>query len=167
MTEKITHNQINEQETSAYINQSAEMPTVLVRRSNGTIQTGYLDKAESEIYLSKDEYGKPNTDGLHKRIRSPEAVSDREQEKLAAELAGVALRSEINTETIPRPDVINDPFEQLADSVRAEVFNYRRALQNKRESEHAKDFAQAAEDGRAIYRVKQSLSPEAIKFLGL
>lgn len=60
-----------------------------------------------------------------------------------------------------------DPFEELPQNVKDEVLAYRRVLQNKRESERDKNFALAAEDGRAIYRVKQSLSKEAKQFLGL
>jgi len=60
-----------------------------------------------------------------------------------------------------------DPLDALSDNVKAEVMEYRRAVQNKREAQRAKNFALAAEDGRAMYRVEQRLSLEAKAFLGL
>lgn len=58
-------------------------------------------------------------------------------------------------------------LEDLPESVQAEVLSYQRAVMNKREAETAKQFSQAAEDGRLIYRIRQGLSDQARAFLGL
>lgn len=66
-----------------------------------------------------------------------------------------------STPVKPERDLVDD----LPEGVRAEVLDYRRVLRNKRESERQGNWAQAADDGRAIGRVRGSLSREALDFL--
>ncbi len=165
MSEKNTYNQVNEQQSSAYLNQSGANPTVLVKRTDGRISVGRL-----EMDGSRDVRFSDNGEKLAKKV-SIESVSDLHQAKLAEELAGRALRGsgiDLDDQVSPEQQVaLIDPIDQLPLSVREEVLTYRRVLQNKRESERDKRFAQAAEDGRLIYRVEQSLSIEAKHFLNL
>ncbi len=190
-----TFNQINQQETSAYMNGSKDMPTVLIDRKSGNVTVARLDKNTRTAYFTENGVAYEKTIAL-------ENLSDAQQEELAEKLAGRALRSTVEIEPEPTPvssvefdedglikmpdwmrnneqaqpvaDVAAqeavqavDPLDALDESVRAEVLSYRRAVRNKTESEQAKNFAQAAEDGRAIYRVQQSLSPSAKAFLNL
>lgn len=194
MTER-TFNQINQQESSAYMNGSRDMPTVLIDRKSGDVTVARLDKHTRTAYFTENgvAYEKPI---------ALENLSDARQEELAAKLAGRALRGTVEVEPddastslvefdeaglIKMPDWIKsdnqadekaevgaleevsqaDPLEELNPDVRAEVLLYRRAVQNKRDAEREKNFALAAEDGRAIYRVEQTLSPAAKAFLKL
>lgn len=85
MTEKLFHNQINEQISSAYRNGTDVDPTVLVKRSDGRITVGRLDRDAQVVgFTEKDQ-------ALVKPV-SLEALSDDRQAQLAEELAGVALR---------------------------------------------------------------------------
>ncbi|HRJ06559.1 MAG TPA: hypothetical protein PK096_03290 [Candidatus Saccharibacteria bacterium] len=156
MNEKQSFNQINEQVSSAYMNQSGDNPTVLIRRTSGNITVGRLDTDTRKVHFSE------NGEKWEKQV-ALENLSDAKQEQLATELAGRALRGVAETESEPSVD----PLEALDESVRAEVLLYRRAVQNKLNAEREKNFALAAEDGRAIYRVEQSLSPAAKAFLNL
>lgn len=167
MSEIPTYNQINEQTRSAYMNRSDANPTVLVKRTDGRVTVGRLDKDIKNVHFSEE--GKDWV-----RSATMESLSDDRQAHLAEELAGRALLGsgleggvDISTPTAQEQEPSIDPFEQLPESVKEDVRDYRRAVRNKRESERDKDFAQAAEDGRAIYRVEQALSPEAKQFLGL
>lgn len=196
MSERNTFNQVNQQETSAYISGTKDMPTVLIDRTGGNITVGRLDKNTKKVHFSENGQDWEKT-------ASMEALSDGYQEVLAAKLAGRALRGVGIVEVAPSetpvsrvefgqdglikvPDSIRgaqgqpkteaiareaepviDPFDELDESVKAEVLSYRRVVRNKWESEQAKDFAQAAEDGRTIWSVGQSLSPAAKTFLNI
>lgn len=191
-----TFNQINQQETSAYMNGSKDMPTVLIDRKSGNVTVARLDKNTRTAYFTENGVAYEKTIAL-------ENLSDAQQEELAEKLAGRALRGavEIEPEVSPKSSVefdenglikmpewmrnndqaqpvlevaavqevepTADPLDALDESVRAEVLSYRRAVQNKAEAEQAKNFALAAEDGRAIYRVEQALSPAVKAFLKL
>jgi hypothetical protein len=167
MTELGTFRQVNDQESSAYMNRSEDHPTVLIKRTSGDVSVGRLDKYTRDVHFSE------NGQELTKRI-ALENLTDARQEELAAELAGRALRGAVQLDSELAPQVNGtevqaeiDPLDALNDDVRGEVLLYRRTVQNKVDSERAKDFAQAAEDGRAIYRFEQTLSPAAKAFLKL
>lgn len=150
MSETPTYKQINQQESSAYMNRRDADPTVLLKRSDGRVTVGRLDMDTREVTM--------------------ESLTDAHQERLAAELAGRALRGSEAAVTAPDAQeqvAVEDALDQLPSSVKEEVLAYRRVVRNKQESERDKNFAQAAEDGRLIYRVQQSLSPAAKQFLGL
>ncbi len=85
MSENLTFNQINDQVSSAYRKQDAIEPAVLIERSDGRITTGKLEIGTRNVLFSEDGLDKmrPNV--------SLEKLSDQNQERLAAELAGVAL----------------------------------------------------------------------------
>ena len=164
MSETPSYKQINQQETTAYIDGSKTNPTVLVKRTDGRVTVGNLHKDSREVRFSE------NGDKLKKTVPM-ESLTDAHQELLAAELAGRALRGSevsisINAAEQEQVAAI-DPLDELPSDVRDEVLGYRRVVRNKQESERDKNFAQAAEDGRLIYRVQQSLSPAAKQFLGL
>ncbi len=102
MSEKLTYNQILEQDTKG-------LPTVLVERTDKIIQTGYyrVDKdGKGRVYFKG-----PNGEHLSKGA-TREAVSDFNQERLARELAGKALRGE----------VVVDPDESSDDSLGDDLF---------------------------------------------
>lgn len=204
MSEKQTFKQINDQESSAYMNGSGDYPTVLISRTkregeeSGRVTVARLNKDTREAHFTEDGQKWTKTIAL-------ENLSDQRQGELAEELAGRALRGAVEmdaNESVPKSTVefdddglikmpewmkssdhdqavaslsmdaadaepVHDPLDDLSDDVRGEVLQYRRTLQNKVESERAKDFAQAAEDGRAIYRFQQTLSPAAKAFLNL
>jgi len=64
-------------------------------------------------------------------------------------------------------EVQADPLAELPAGVKDEVLAYRRAVSNKAQAERDKDFALAAEDGRDIARIRQTLSKPAKDFLGI
>ncbi len=98
MSEKMTFNQINDQESSAYAQGHAGddryNPNVLVKRSDGSISVGRYDKSTHDAGNLPVYDASGNVDPLRvgKRKMALEAVSDQEQEALAAELAGEKLR---------------------------------------------------------------------------
>ena len=96
MSENLKFNQDNQQESSGNIqglSRKDNMPTVLVERSSGKIQTRRLDKSTRNVYFSDVN---PET-GVEESLMHPsvplERLSDEYQELLAAKLAGAALRS--------------------------------------------------------------------------
>lgn len=96
MSENLKFNQVNQQESSGYIqglSRKDNMPTVLVERSSGKIQTGRLDQSTRNVHFSdvNPETGVEET-MMHPRVPL-EKLSDEHQELLAARLAGAALRS--------------------------------------------------------------------------
>ncbi|MGK2896260.1 MAG: hypothetical protein ACSLEY_01490 [Candidatus Saccharimonadales bacterium] len=94
MSEEFTYNQISEQESSAYMNQSGDDPTVLVKRTDGRITVGRLDMSSRNISFSE------NGEKMVEPGVSMEALSDKRQAQLAEELAGVALRSNEVSKTV-------------------------------------------------------------------
>ena len=90
MSEKFTYNQVNQQESSAYMNRSGADPTVLIKRSErsgGGVTVGRLDKSTRNVHFSED-----GVDKYHPAVPLAE-LSDQRQAELAEELAGAALRS--------------------------------------------------------------------------
>lgn len=87
MNEKFTFNQVNQQESSAYMNRSGDKPTVLVKRSDGRVTVGRLDKETRSVDFSENgqELVKPGVPLVE--------LSDQRQAELAEELAGKPLRS--------------------------------------------------------------------------
>jgi len=85
MSENPTFNQINEQESSAYMNRSGAKPTVLIERSDGRITVGNLDRGTQNVLFTEK-----GADKMHPNV-SLERLTDAHQEMLAAKLAGVAL----------------------------------------------------------------------------
>lgn len=124
MSEKLTYNQVNEQQSAAYINQSNENPTVLIPRKDGRITTGRLDTSTHKVHFTEDNQS-------YEKSVSPEAMSDQVQEKLAEALADTALRSEVGIDhsgfaMMFDPDAPDDlgaaavyPEEDLATKARA------------------------------------------------
>lgn len=90
MTEKLTYKQVTDQESRAYVKGEPMTPTVLVERSDGTIQTGKLDMSTRNVSFVDPKDGKEK---YHLAVPL-EKLSDAYQEKLAAALAGAALKGE-------------------------------------------------------------------------
>lgn len=88
MSEKLTFDQVNKQIRSAYMRRSAELPSVLVSRTDGRVTVGRVDTSTHKVYFNE------NGQDYSKRV-SHEAMSDQVQEKLAEALAGMALRSQV------------------------------------------------------------------------
>lgn len=89
MSENPTFNQVNEQESSAYrkgLKGRDAMPSVLIGRSDGRVTVGDLDKLTGNVYFEEN-----GENWMHPNVPL-EKLADTYQEKLAAELAGAALR---------------------------------------------------------------------------
>lgn len=87
MSEKFTYNQVNEQESSAYINRRDDQPTVLVKRTDGRVTVGRLDKATNNVSFSE------NGQKWWKEVPL-RTLADQGQMDLAQELAGKPLRDD-------------------------------------------------------------------------
>ncbi len=85
--EKQTFNQISEQESRSYRRQDGRLPSVLIERTDGRITVGNLDKHTGNVLFTEDgrDLYKPNV--------PVELLTDEHQAKLAAALAGTAVRS--------------------------------------------------------------------------
>ena len=113
-----TFEQINQQQTTAYRKQSDTMPTVLIERSDKTITVGNLDMRTQDVLFTEDGQIK-----AHPNVPA-ELLTDEHQQKLAAVLAGVALRGSEQTPLIEEQP--KDTFE----SVTAENASRRTSMKN-------------------------------------
>ena len=102
-------------------------------------------------------------------LRSMEAssrlVAAEDLGETALNVAGIKSPNINSVKTVESADT--DAFNALAIDVQDEIRLYRQAQQYKRESERSKDFAQAADDGRYLYDVRNGLSPSAKEHLKL
>jgi len=112
-----TYNQINQQESAAYMNRSNDDATVLIERNHSErITVGRLDKDTRKVYF------KENGQVWEKRI-SMDALTDEHQQALATALAGRALRSEIAVgEPITTETSVETESEAIAERL-AEIAN--------------------------------------------
>jgi len=95
---------------------ASQPATVLVERSNGDITTGQvvgLGQSGSRVFFGN--LTTENVDGMGYRNLSSEELSDGHQEKLAEELAGVALRGTEADNT--------DETEKIQDNLYKDLLN--------------------------------------------
>jgi len=189
MNETFTYNQVNQQESSAYRNRSGDQPTVLVKRTDGRVTVGRLDKETRDVSFTEDgqELMKPAVPMLE--------LSDQRQMELAEELAGKPLRdNEVNQETknrlyaeqklggqalhkqVERPqpsqaeqlqlrlDAIGQKYDREAS---LNLWRYASGMMNKRDAQRAGD-GQASMDyhqqaGQAIRELEKVSGPDARK----
>lgn len=95
MSEKFTtFKQVNDQETSAYINGTRDNPTVLFRRTDGSIDVGRVDKHTRIVEFDEGT----------KRL-ALESLSDQHQMELANELAASRFDTEAGVDTLPSAEM--------------------------------------------------------------
>lgn len=142
MTEQapLTFNQVNQQLT-------AGSATILVERTDGSISTAQFTEPavdRTNVYLG--DFANTSKDDLDYKSVNNEQLSDQHQEKLAAELAGVALReADVKVEYVEKPK----PVEKLETPFDAEKANLQRAIAD---AMAAKRQAQKDGDGQnSIY----------------
>jgi hypothetical protein len=114
MSENLTFNQVNQQESSAYMSGSKAKPSVLIERSDGRITVGNLDKDTQHVYFTED-----GVDKAHPNVPL-EKLSDQHQEVLAAKLAGVALRGGESVEVKSVEQMITE-VEAAMDALQASM----------------------------------------------
>lgn len=116
MSEKPTFNQINDQQTSAYLNGTGNSPSVLIRRSGpeGRITVGNLQVGTRDVHFTEN-----GEDLMHREV-SLDKLTDSHQEMLAAELAGAALRGS-STEAQEQTDTNPLDTEQQITAISAEM----------------------------------------------
>jgi hypothetical protein len=128
---------------------------------NGSIETG----AESVSSETSEALGEVALEQV--------GLGDLENAKIFTSEELRALRGESaedNNQVMPESveeEERDEVFDALPSEVQREVLNYRTAVGNQVEARRRKDYAQAAEDGRSIFAVQQSLSPQAKRYLGL
>lgn len=130
MNEKFTFNQVNEQQSSAYMDGSNEKPTVLVKRTDRRVTVGKLDRSTGDVDFQED--------GLDKaKLAIPLAeLSDQRQVELAEELAGKPLR---DNETVQTSE-----HEQVTRSLGSEAI---RGLRHESESGSSTSEASQLQNG--------------------
>ena len=137
MTEQspLTYNQVHQQLADG------SSASVLVKRTDGSISTGqYAETGQGELGVYLGDFANTKSNDLDQLDYKPvnvEQLSDQRQEKLAAELAGVALRGanvEVDTVIKPKPaEIVETPFSaekaNLERAVRDALAEKRRAQQ--------------------------------------
>lgn len=155
---KQTFEQINQQQSKAYRKRSGAMPTVLIERSDKTITVGNLDMNTQDVLFTEDGQNK-----AHPNV-PVELLTDEHQQKLAAVLAGVALRGSEQTPLIeeqPKDTFasvtaeMNRLGETISDEHRVAVWRYATALsENEMNYAYARlrpEVRAAARDMRDLY----------------
>jgi hypothetical protein len=147
---KQTFEQINQQQSKAYRKRSGAMPTVLIERSDKTITVGNLDMRTQDVLFTEDGQIK-----AHPNVPA-ELLTDEHQQKLAAVLAGVALRGSEQTPLIeeqPKDTFasvtaeMNQLGETISDKDRVAVWRYATAVHD---YEIHNAFAQLQPEVRAV-----------------
>lgn len=146
-----------------------------VRRTSGDIEKNWIEVGRGTRngveYAKLIKFDKTSGEQLEKDVNLEDLTQLRDElraEKLKeaqkADMGRVAIES-IGADSAPINEAY-DTFDNLSPEAQAEILDYRRAVQNKRDAEKEKDFALAAEDGRVIGRLLQAMSEEARQFLG-
>ncbi|GEM_PF-6841411 len=158
----LSYDQVNQQNTSAYISSDPEVrkqnPTVLVRRSDGTISTGNMlpmgaGTNKAIIEIATDE-------GQAEKIVDVRTLSDEHQAYLADELASTRVA---NLEvTITREDRLNKLKESLSPSDLKSLNDYVNALQDKKQAQRAGNAEGSLLHGQRAGKARMSLSPNAL-----
>lgn len=94
MSEYPSYNQINEQESSAYVSGGDMRADVLIKQPSGGVTVGRLDKATGNVHVTED-----GQEELYPNVPL-ERLTDEHQGMLARELAGIALLGD--TVYVPR-----------------------------------------------------------------
>lgn len=88
MSENLSFNQINEQQSAAYRRGEPVAPTVLIEHGDGTIQPGLLNMETRDVDFIDQRDSEPK---FYPSV-SLDKLSDEHQQKLATALAGAALK---------------------------------------------------------------------------
>lgn len=139
-------------------------------------KVGIVEKGLSETTLSagsQEVYKKQYEDAERAKghsvltavnVRDPSEINP--EQIVLTKAQRQAMRAEGQARFEAESEQDRDPYDDLPEDVKREVDGYRAAQWAKRDAENRREYGEAADAGREIYRVGTSMSPVAQQFVG-